>query len=55
MVPREALARAIWGDEAVLLGRSLDAHVTRLRRKLAAQAGGPRIDATRGVGYKLVA
>ena len=52
---REVLAEAIWGFEVAAIGRAIDTHVSRLKRKLLTYAAGaPRIVAVRGEGYKLV-
>ena len=49
VVTREQLSRIALGKEPSALDRSLDNHVSRVRRKLGAQ--GSRIQAIRGVGY----
>ncbi|MEO5822489.1 MAG: response regulator transcription factor [Vicinamibacteraceae bacterium] len=49
-VLREDLTRAAWGRQASPLDRSLDVHISRLRRKIAC---GARIVTVRGVGYML--
>ena len=53
---RDELARAAFGDGWDAFGRTVDAHVSRLRRKLA-RAGDRRgrIVTVFGVGYKLAA
>lgn len=45
---RTHLLRVVWGD-ALSGDRTVDVHVARLRRKLAA----PVLDTVRGVGYRL--
>ena len=50
-VLRDDLTRAAWGRQASPLDRSLDVHISRLRRKL--KPGGARIVTMRGVGYML--
>ncbi len=50
-VLRDDLTRAAWGRQASPLDRSLDVHISRLRRKL--KPGGARIVTVRGVGYLL--
>ena len=52
-VPHQRLARAGWPMERDPDVLWLKPHLARLRAKLA-QAGGPGIDAVRGVGYRLV-
>lgn len=49
-VLRDDLTRAAWGRQASPLDRSLDVHISRLRRKLKP---GARIVTVRGVGYLL--
>jgi two-component system response regulator CpxR len=49
-VLRDDLTRAAWGRQASPLDRSLDVHISRLRRKIAS---GARIVTVRGVGYML--
>ena len=49
-VLRDDLTRAAWGRQASPLDRSLDVHISRLRRKIRA---GARIVTVRGVGYML--
>jgi two-component system, OmpR family, KDP operon response regulator KdpE len=53
-VTREVLLREVWGlDRAT--SRTLDAHLTRLRRKLERDPGEPRhLLTVHGVGYRLV-
>ena len=52
---REVLAQAVWGHEVANIGRVIDVHMSRLKRKLlrAAAAKAPRIVSVRGEGYKL--
>ncbi len=50
-VLRDDLTRAAWGRQASPLDRSLDVHISRLRRKI--RTGGARIVTVRGVGYML--
>lgn len=52
-VPRERLLREIWGTGSWISGRTLDVHVSGLRRKLGDPARHPRYIATvRGVGFR---
>ena len=53
IVPRDELMAVVCQREASSLDRSLDVHVSRLRRKLGVEA--PRILTMRGVGYMLAA
>lgn len=55
--PNEILARtdindAVWGEEGIITGRSLDVFVSRLRKKLA-ETEGLEIKTVHGVGYRL--
>ena len=49
---RDQIIAAVHGDSAVLSSRTVDVHVTALRRKLADLGG--MIQTVRGVGYRLV-
>ncbi|MEM9526363.1 MAG: winged helix-turn-helix domain-containing protein, partial [Bacteroidota bacterium] len=54
--PNEVLSRkdihdAVWGAEGIMVGRSLDVFVSRLRKKLQA-AEGTKIQTVHGVGYR---
>lgn len=52
IVPRETIALEALGRALMPFDRSIDVHVSNLRRKLGAhQNGGERIKAVRGVGY----
>ncbi|MHB8766624.1 MAG: response regulator transcription factor [Deferrisomatales bacterium] len=52
VVPREALAEAALGRRLSAYDRSVDVHVSSLRRKLGPKVGAhERIKAVRGVGY----
>ena len=50
-VTRHALEEAVYGFDDEIASNSLDAHISRLRRKLA--DAGIEIHAIRGVGYLL--
>ena len=55
---REALRERAFGSGSDALDRTVDAHIVKLRRKLAAAgsvAGAPRIETVFGVGYRLSA
>ena len=55
VVPRDLLARQVWGDPDTGTSRTIDVHVGRLRMKLGqADRGAPHIVSVRGFGYKLV-
>jgi len=49
---REALLEDVWGTDFPGETRTVDVHVSELRKKLG--PGGPAIEAVRGVGYRLV-
>ncbi|MGA9340769.1 MAG: response regulator [Rhodanobacteraceae bacterium] len=56
VIDKAALTRAALGRELERHDRSIDVHVSRLRRKLAeASDAAPRIDSVRGAGYVMVA
>lgn len=48
---RENILRHLWGDEKIVLDRTIDVHITHLREKLG--RAGNCIKMVRGVGYKL--
>ena len=54
-VPREELGNQIWGGYDAAIGKAIDVHVTRLRRKLAAVRAqqGVAVVAVRGFGFML--
>lgn len=52
-VGRETILATVWGDEGDYVGRTLDVFVSKLRKKLEADAN-VRIVNIRGVGYRLV-
>lgn len=52
VLEREFIISQVWADEGVLVGRSLDVFVSRLRKKLADDPS-ISIAAVHGVGYKL--
>ncbi|RSK38674.1 winged helix-turn-helix domain-containing protein [Mangrovimonas spongiae] len=53
VISREELSKRIWEDNGVVVGRSLDTYISKLRKKLKED---PKIQLTNvhGVGYKLV-
>jgi len=48
---RDELLSRLWGDEKAVLDRTIDVHITNLRKKLG--KAGHLIENVRGVGYKL--
>lgn len=48
---RDEILNRLWGDEKAVLDRTVDVHVTNLRKKLG--KAGRLIENVRGVGYKL--
>lgn len=52
VLTRSQLMDRLWADGSDILDNALEAHVSKLRRKLAA-AGGPDIVTVRGLGYRL--
>jgi DNA-binding response OmpR family regulator len=51
VISRESILEAVSGGSGAVLDRTVDVHVTALRRKLG--AGGGEIETVRGFGYKL--
>lgn len=52
-VTREVMLQSVWGDEGDYVGRTLDVFISKLRKKLKADAS-VKIVNIRGIGYKLV-
>jgi DNA-binding response OmpR family regulator len=52
LLARDALLEDVWGTDFPGETRTVDVHVSELRRKLGPD--GPAIEAVRGVGYRLV-
>jgi hypothetical protein len=52
LLERDLILQEVWADEGILVGRSVDVFVSRLRKKLAADAS-IGIVAVHGVGYRL--
>jgi DNA-binding response OmpR family regulator len=53
VVEREAILKALWGDDSFFNSRSMDVFITKLRRYLKEDAA-VQIVNVRGVGYKLI-
>lgn len=52
LLEREFLLKSVWEDEGIIVGRSLDVFVSRLRKLLRADIG-VQIATVHGVGYRL--
>lgn len=52
LLERDFILQHVWADEGVWVGRSVDVFVSRLRKKMAADAS-VQIVAVHGVGYRL--
>ena len=52
VVKREELTKRVWEDNGVIVGRSLDTYISKLRKKLKDDAS-IKITNVHGVGYKL--
>jgi DNA-binding response OmpR family regulator len=53
VLSRNDLLDAVWGEDAMPTGRTVDVHVARLRQKLERDAANPRhIVTVRGLGYR---
>lgn len=52
VVKREELTKKVWEDKGVIVGRSLDTYISKLRKKLQSDSS-IRITNIHGVGYKL--
>jgi two-component system response regulator CpxR len=53
VVAREEISESVLGRKFHPFDRSLDMHVSRLRRKLSGQGGEERVKTIRGMGYQL--
>jgi DNA-binding response OmpR family regulator len=53
VLSREALLEDVWGTDFPGETRTVDVHVSELRRKLGPD--GPAIESVRGIGYRLIA
>ena len=47
---REMLLQSIWGSDVVVIDRTIDVHIRKIREKLGDDA--PSIETIKGVGYK---
>jgi Transcriptional regulatory protein, C terminal len=52
LLERDTILQQVWADEGIMVGRSVDVFVSRLRKKLSADAR-VAIVAVHGVGYRL--
>ena len=52
VLDRETIHDAVWGEEGIIVGRSLDVFISRLRKKITG-ADGVEIQTVHGVGYRL--
>jgi two-component system phosphate regulon response regulator PhoB len=50
---RGQLRELVWADEVTREERSVDVHITRLRKALAASGNADLIETVRGSGYRL--
>lgn len=55
VVTRDDLMNAVWGFDYIGGQRTVDVHVSSLRKKLEMSRQGVQIESVRGVGYKLTA
>lgn len=53
VVPRENLIKILWGDRDVAPTRTIDVHISSIRKKLLLIKG-VRIDSYYGTGYRLL-
>lgn len=51
---REALLDRIWGPEAYVTPRTVDVHISWLRKLVETNEDSPKIITVRGIGYKIV-
>jgi two-component system phosphate regulon response regulator PhoB len=50
---RRQLRELLWADDVALEERSVDVHITRLRKALASSGNDQLIETVRGAGYRL--
>ncbi len=53
VVTREALLNAVWGEDVVVVERTVDVHIRKIREKLGKY--GDYIETIKGVGYRFTA
>ncbi|MCR4562226.1 MAG: winged helix-turn-helix domain-containing protein [Bacilli bacterium] len=53
VVARADLIKLIWGDKSISPTRTIDVHISSIRKKLA-YIKGARVDSVYGTGYRLV-
>lgn len=53
LVTREALLNAVWGEDVVVIERTVDVHIRKIREKLGKY--GSYIETIKGVGYRFTA
>ena len=51
VVKRESLLNAVWGDDVLVVDRTIDVHIRKIREKLGRYAD--YIETIKGVGYRL--
>lgn len=51
VLTRERLLSAIWGDDVLVVDRTVDVHISRIREKI--HPYGTHIETVKGVGYRL--
>ncbi len=52
VITRDVLLSAIWGEDIVVIDRTIDVHIRKIREKLG-RAGDGLIETIKGVGYRL--
>jgi two-component system alkaline phosphatase synthesis response regulator PhoP len=53
VISRERLLRAVWGEHVVVVDRTVDVHIRKIREKLGSH--GDYIETVKGVGYRFKA
>jgi len=54
VVTRETFLNEIWGDDVVVIDRTIDVHIRKIREKLG-EKNMPLVETIKGVGYRLKA
>jgi two-component system alkaline phosphatase synthesis response regulator PhoP len=54
VITRDTLLNEIWGDDVVVIDRTIDVHIRKIREKLG-ERNMHLIETIKGVGYRLTA
>lgn len=54
VMSRDSLLNKIWGNDFVAESRTVDIHISSLRKKLGSKSGKQYIETVRGIGYRFI-